>query len=189
MEPFLGEIKLFGGNYAPVNWDFCAGQQLSIADNPDLYAVIGTTYGGDGSVHFMLPDLRGRVALGTGQGPGLSTVQSGQVGGQESVELSVENLPSHTHVATLVNNQFDRLRLGKSNGVRSVPQDGDIPSASSNVNIYGPNDYNTAEGQYVNTFEGATIGNTGGSETFSIREPYLGLNYIICINGPIPQRK
>ena len=97
MEPFIGQIQLFGFGWAPVGWAVCNGQLLAISQNTALFSLLGTTYGGDGRTTFGLPDLRGRVPLGLGQGPGLSTYDLGQVGGEESVTLTTAQLPSHNH--------------------------------------------------------------------------------------------
>src|SRR3954470_13245240 len=96
-DPYIGEIRMFGGNFAPVGWAFCQGQLLSIAENDTLFNLIGTTYGGDGQSTFALPDLRGRLPLGVGQGQGLQNYQLGEFGGVESVTLTSSQLASHTH--------------------------------------------------------------------------------------------
>ena len=97
--PFLGEIKLFTGNFEPNGWGFCDGRLLSIAQNTALFALLGTTYGGDGVVTFALPDMRSRVPVGAGNGPGLTPRIQGEIGGQEGVQLTVNQLPSHGHTA------------------------------------------------------------------------------------------
>jgi microcystin-dependent protein len=96
-EPFIGEIRLFPYDFAPRGWAFCHGQLLSIAQNTTLFALLGTTYGGDGRSTFALPDLRGRVAVSSGEGPGLSAYELGGVGGVESVTLTEGEMPAHTH--------------------------------------------------------------------------------------------
>src|SRR5690606_18132066 len=100
MEEFIGVVKIFAGNFAPRGWAFCQGQIMSIAQNTALFSLLGTTYGGNGQTTFGLPDLRGRVAIGTGAGPGLTNIVGGQVGGLEKVTLTINELPAHTHVAT-----------------------------------------------------------------------------------------
>ncbi|MEN9798594.1 MAG: hypothetical protein RL653_2290, partial [Pseudomonadota bacterium] len=97
MDPFLGEIKLFAGNFAPTGWAFCHGQLLPIAQNSALFSLLGTTYGGNGQTTFALPDLRGRIPVGFGQGPGLTNRNLGDMSGVESVTLQVSNLPQHAH--------------------------------------------------------------------------------------------
>ena len=96
-EPFLAEIKIIGFNFAPVGWAYCDGQILPIAQNQSLYSLLGTTYGGDGRTTFGLPDLRGRIPLHQGQGPGLSSRKLGSKGGGETVTLTTSQLASHSH--------------------------------------------------------------------------------------------
>jgi microcystin-dependent protein len=96
-EPFIGQIMLFGGNFAPVGWALCNGQLMSIAQNTALFPILGTTYGGNGTTTFALPDLRGRAAVGFGQGPGLSNYDLGQSTGSEMVTLTVAQIPAHSH--------------------------------------------------------------------------------------------
>src|SRR4051812_19628298 len=100
-EPFLAEIMIFAGNFAPRGWAFCNGQILSIAQNTALFSLLGTTYGGNGQTTFALPDLRGRVPIGVGQGPGLSSISLGEVGGTENVTLLTTQMPMHDHTATV----------------------------------------------------------------------------------------
>src|SRR5262245_42833413 len=97
MDSFIGSIILFAGNFAPRGWAFCQGQILSIAQNTALFSILGTTYGGNGQTTFALPDLRGRVPIGTGQGPGLSNIDLGEQSGSENVTLLASNMPPHTH--------------------------------------------------------------------------------------------
>src|SRR5215212_259973 len=98
MEGTIAEIRLFAGNFAPRNWAFCAGQILPIAQNTALFSLLGTTYGGNGQTTFALPDLRGRVAVGAGQGPGLSNISLGQVAGETTHTLISQEIPAHNHV-------------------------------------------------------------------------------------------
>src|SRR3954449_6617686 len=98
--PFIGQISLFGGNFAPRGWAFCNGQLLAVSQNTALFSILGTTYGGNGETTFALPDLRGRVPLHPGQGPGLSPYVLGENGGQENVTLNVTQLPAHTHAVS-----------------------------------------------------------------------------------------
>src|SRR5215470_8847079 len=100
--PFVGEIRMFGGNFAPAGWMFCEGQLLPIAENETLFNLIGTTYGGDGQNTFALPDLQGRVTLSVGQGPGLSNYVIGQQGGTETVTLTTPQLPQHQHFVNVI---------------------------------------------------------------------------------------
>ena len=99
MEPFIGQIEQFGGNFAPRQWAFCNGQLLEISSNTALFSILGTTYGGDGRSTFALPDLRGREAIGTGNGPGLNGKRLGEQGGLENITLNVNTMPFHSHQA------------------------------------------------------------------------------------------
>src|SRR5512132_2194680 len=103
-DPFIAEIRLFAGNFAPRGWATCDGQLLSIAQNTALFSLLGTTYGGNGQTNFALPDLRGRAAIHQGQGPGLSQYVLGEVGGLENVTLITTQIPAHTHTATVTIN-------------------------------------------------------------------------------------
>src|SRR5688572_5778483 len=100
-EPMIGEIRMWAGNFAPKNWALCNGQILAIASNTALFSILGTTYGGNGTTTFGLPDLRGRVPLGQGQGPGLTPRSLGEIGGEESVVILTSEMPAHTHTSTL----------------------------------------------------------------------------------------
>src|SRR6476620_7519707 len=128
-EPFIGEIRIFGFNFAPRGWAFCNGQILSIAQNTALFSLLGTTFGGNGQTTFALPDLRGRVPIHTGQGPGLSPVTLGMVPGTEMVTLLQSNMPAHRHpvqaVAGLGNNITPAGNLWASD-------------AAQQTTIYGP---------------------------------------------------
>ena len=120
-EPFIGEIRMFAGNFAPRGWAFCDGQLLDIASNNALFAILGTTYGGDGRTTFALPDLRGRVVIGPGTGPGLSSRRLGEKGGEERVVLNTLQIPSHTHTVNV------EAKLNASS------QDVDAQTAQGNV--------------------------------------------------------
>lgn len=101
MEGYIAQIILFAGTFAPRGWAFCQGQILSISQNTALFSLLGTTYGGNGQTTFALPDLRGRAPIGTGQGPGLSSISLGQMAGTENVTLLITQLPAHTHTVTV----------------------------------------------------------------------------------------
>lgn len=176
MEGYIAQIIMFAGNFAPQSWAFCQGQILSIAQNTALFALVGTTYGGNGQTTFALPDLRGRVPVGTGTGPGLSPIVLGQVAGTANTTLLVTNLPAHNHTATTT------VGVSSANASTEEP-DGSVLATQPN-NFYAP----------ANTVSGAmggvttTIGNTGGGQPFNNYPPYLGMNYVICINGIFPSR-
>ena len=166
-EPFLAEIVLFAGNFAPRGWAFCQGQILSIAQNTALFSLLGTTYGGNGQTTFALPDLRGRVPIGTGQGPGLSSFSLGQVGGAETHTLTVQELASHNHVVNASNG-----------GASATRPSGNFPAGGGSY----------ASASDGTTMNAAMIGNAGGSQPFDLHTPYLALNYIIAVQGIFPSR-
>lgn len=170
-EPFIGQIILFAGNFAPRGWAFCHGQLLSIASNTALFSILGTTYGGDGRTTFALPDLRGRVPVSEGSGPGLSDWRLGQTGGSEQITLSAANLPAHTHTVT--------TRMDASPGTTSTPATGMVPAESSEDN-YGPG---TTPIDTVHT--SSSVGS--GTPVNNI-QPTLALNYIIALQGIFPSR-
>ena len=169
-DPFLGEIRLFPYTFAPRGWAFCNGQVLPISQNTALFALIGTIYGGDGRTTFALPDLRGRVAVSSGQGPGLSSYDVGQLGGAESVGLTENEMPAHNHQMSV---------NGPSSG-----------SDRPNNRFLGRVSQGTA---YAGTTNGRTlnpdaIGNAGGSQPHENRPPHLALNYCIALQGIFPSR-
>jgi microcystin-dependent protein len=168
MDRFVGTIVIFCGNYAPLNWEFCHGQLLSISNYNTLYALIGTTYGGDGQNTFALPDLRGRVPVGVGQGPGLQNIFIGQSGGTETVILTANNLPAHNH----------SIRIGVNTTVGDEISPTNV--LASNINSYAE-DANT-------TLGGVTVANAGNSQPLSIRNPSQVVNYIIATAGIFPSQ-
>ena len=178
MEGYMAEIRGFGGNFAPRNWAFCNGQLLAISGNSALFSLLGTTYGGDGRTTFGLPDLRGRIPMhvgGTiGQGPGLSSVRLGQRGGIEEITLTQLNLPSHTHSA--------QIHVKSGDGTKRQATD-NILSGDATTSIYS----NEAPDGILNS-SSVSIGNSGGSQPVYLRNPYLGINMIICMFGIYPSR-
>lgn len=164
---YVGEIRPCGFNFAPYGWAFCDGSLLSIAEFEVLYNLIGTTYGGDGVNTFQLPDLRGRVPIGTGQGLGLSEYVIGQIGGVETVTLSVNQIPSHSHTPA-----------GSSAHASSYSPSGHV-SAVSARDVYAtvPPDVKMAP-----------LANTGGSQPHENRQPYLTTNFVISLFGVFPSR-
>jgi microcystin-dependent protein len=171
-EPFIGEIVMFGGNFAPRSWAFCDGQLLSIAQNTALFSSLGTTYGGDGRTTFGLPDLRGRVPIGPRNGPGLSSYALGQRGGAETVTLTANQMPSHNHAAAAAG------PAGNSNdAIGNIwADDAGVSSAT----------YSSAAA--AGTMRGDAIGNAGGNQAHENRQPYLAVNFIICLQGIFPSR-
>lgn len=178
MEGTIGEIRVFAGNFAPQSWAFCAGTSLAISGNEALYTLIGTTYGGDGVQTFNLPDLRSRIPVGTGQGPGLPQVNLGQVGGTETVTMSTGQMPTHNHIASgtiTIPTLAGADTLGSPTGSILAGLAGAYSSATSDTNLK------------VQT-SAVTLNLTGSGTPFNIIQPYLSTNYIICVQGIFPSR-
>jgi len=171
MDPFIGEIKLVPYNFAPRGWAFCQGQLLSIAQNTALFSLLGTMYGGNGQTTFALPDLQGRCIVGTGQGAGLSPYVQGQAAGTESVTLLSTEIPAHNH-GVLVSGVNATL----------TPAIGNHAAIATGTlgNVYGTTP--------VGTMPAQTITATGGNQPHPNRQPYLGLNYVIALEGIFPAR-
>jgi microcystin-dependent protein len=195
MEPFIALITMFGGNFSPRGWSFCQGQILSIAQNTALFSLLGTTYGGNGQTTFGLPDLRGRVPVGTGQGPGLSVINMGEMSGSPTTTLLITNMPAHNHLAdasNLVVTPSASTAAATTNIPGStlvpakLPTIGGGPSAT-NINGYALKD-NTATLASGTVSGSINVGIAGGSQPFSIMQPYLGMNYIIAVEGIFPAR-
>lgn len=189
-EPFIGQIVMFGGNFAPRAWAFCDGQLLAISSNSALFSILGTTYGGDGRTTFALPDLRGRVAIGPRQGPGLSDYRLGQRGGIEDVVLNQTQMPAHIHPASATATSTATMMAEGQTGTVSTPA-GNMLAAGSN--IFRPNarqdDVNMDPAMVsVNTDVQVTVGNAGNSLPHENRQPYLAVNYIIALFGIFPSR-
>lgn len=175
MDPFIGMIVMFGGNFAPRGWAFCDGQLLAISQNTALFSILGTTYGGDGRTTFGLPDLRSRVPMHMGTGPGLTNRRLGEKSGIEAVTLAQANLPSHSHSVNA------NLALG---GVAAgTTLNGNFLADTVSVPIAA-----TAAG--TGNLDGleVTLGNTGGNQSFSIVQPFQVVNFIIALQGTFPSR-
>lgn len=174
MDAYIGEIRMFAGNYAPENWAFCDGQLLSIAQYSALFAVLGNAYGGDGHSTFALPDLRNQTPMHWGQGPGLTPREQGQSIGSSDVALSTEQMPSHNHLAMAVDAQ----------GTSAEPADAcwaEFVARRQTQNLYGD------DGQLTQMSPQA-LDVTGGSLTHNNRQPCLGMNFIISLYGEFPSR-
>lgn len=180
MEGVIGFTTMFAGNFAPKSWAFCAGQTINIASNTALFSILGTQYGGNGTTTFQLPDLRSRTLVGTGTGPGLSTYNNGQVGGTESVTLTLGNMPAHVHPITA------QLNISATDNPATLTNPiGNIYGAEPNSNFVYGSDGNV---QMAKINASITMTNTGADTPFEILRPYLGLNYIICQYGVFPAR-
>lgn len=161
--PYVGEIRIFAGNFAPVNWMFCEGQVLAISSYDTLFNLIGTTYGGNGTSTFALPDLRGRLPIHVG--PGFA---QGQNGGSETVTLAVNQIPSHTHT------------------VFASPSGNSATLPGNNFLAQGPDIYE--QNQSGNTTMAATLSQAGGSQPHNNFQPYLCLSFIISLFGVYPSQ-
>ena len=167
---YIGEIKMFAGNFAPNGWAFCDGQLLPIAQNTALFSLLGTTYGGNGTTTFALPDLRGRVAMHAGNGPGLSPRALGQQSGVENTTLTISNLPPHSHTVALNANSD----LGTSN----IPTD-NFPANTSTLD----KEYATTA---TTTMGSTTTSSMGSGVSFSNMQPYIVVRFIIALQGIYP---
>ena len=183
-EPFIGEIRFFGGNFAPRGWALCDGQLLAISQNSALFSILGTTYGGDGRTTFALPDMRGRGPLHPGNGSGLSSFRLGQRGGRETVTLNQNQLPSHTHSgsSSLLVSVEDANTIvpqaGNALAVQKIPLQNDAGSAG----------FTTTAPTIPIAGGSVSLNNTGGSQAFDIRSPYETVNCIIALQGLFPSR-
>lgn len=191
--PFLGSLLTVGFNFAPRGYATCSGQILSIAQNTALFSLLGTTYGGNGQTTFALPDLRGRVPVGQGQGPGLSNYSLGQVSGTENTTLITTQMPAHAHTSPAVSVNAVNVKASEQapqagaflgRGVDTAPSPDSIPE------IYVPS--SAASGQPLIPLGGVNVagatGIAGGSQPFSILQPYLCLNQVIALEGIFPSR-
>jgi microcystin-dependent protein len=191
MEGTIGEIRMFAGTFAPRNWAFCAGQLMSISQNTALFSILGTTYGGNGQTTFALPDLRSRVPVGTGQGPGLSNITLGEVSGTETVTLLTTQMPAHTHTAQATVTGTSAQKCLDDTGLGDTPG-GQFPAISTAGSKIYTNATQTPDATMgaspITATATVTIGIAGNSQPVPIRNPYLGMNYIICLFGIFPSR-
>ena len=188
--PFLGMIILVPYNFAPRGWGFCNGQILPIAQNTALFSLIGTQFGGNGQTTFALPNLQSRVVIGAGQGPGLSNYDLGQVGGNENVTLTQNELPTHTHVVTL-NGLGATANVKNAAGNQQSPV-GNVPAIEEAAGVTAT--YSNAAPDAAMAAGAISVGGTasasptGGSTPFDIVQPYLTLHYCIALEGIFPSR-
>jgi microcystin-dependent protein len=181
MDPFVGEIKMVGFNFAPRGYAFCNANLLSIQQNAALFSLLGTTFGGNGTTNFQLPDYRGRSPVGMGNGPGLSQIVQGQLGGGENVTLNLNQIPNHAHSVAIPAN--------------STTSDGAAPAAASVLGTATPasrddptpNIY-LSTGVSDVTLKPFNTAAVGSNLPFAIRNPYLGTNFIIALSGVFPSR-
>lgn len=168
-EPFVGEIRMFAGNFAPRGWAFCDGQLLAVSQNDALFSLLGTIYGGDGRTTFGLPDLRGRLPIHAGTGPGLSPRRLGAKGGAEKVTLTVNQMPSHSH----------RLKGSTALAGEETPQDN--VTGQAETLLYG------REAPLAN-MASDSITSVGGSRSHTNLMPFLCIHFIIALVGIYPSR-
>lgn len=164
-QPYVGEIRMFAGNFAPAGWMFCEGQLLPISENETLFQLIGTTYGGDGESTFALPDLRGRIPLHFGNGFTLA-----ETGGVETVTLTISQIPAHAHP----------MLVSTGPGTVNTPN-GNVPAASPSLLMY-------AQDVTDNNFNPSAVGATGGSQPHNNFQPYLCVDFIISLFGIFPSQ-
>lgn len=170
-EPFVGEIRMFAGNFAPRGWAFCDGQLLAVSQNDALFSLYGTIYGGDGRTTFGLPDMRGRIPLHQGQGPGLSSRRIGSRGGSENETLTTNQLPSHSHTLN-ANARQDNM---------TNPQGNVLCDPNPEGRLY---DQVTQDASAATT----SVGNTGGTRSHTNLMPTLCVNFIAALFGIYPSR-
>ncbi|QXH57265.1 phage tail protein [Pseudomonas maumuensis] len=193
-EPYIGQILLFAGNFAPRGWMFCQGQLLSIAQNSALFSILGTTYGGNGQTTFALPDLRGRAPVQQGQGPGLPSVVLGEAAGTPTTTLTslnmasqAVNIPAQTVSVAIPAAEGDAdLPAPSTTGVLAKPKDSSGSGVS--IDIYASTASNTTLKPFNLTIPATTGATVPGNQPFSNQSPYLGINFIIAIEGIFPSR-
>ncbi len=196
MDGYYAEIRMFSGNFAPRNWALCQGQKMSIDENRELFALIGTIYGGDGYVYFQLPDFRGRTPYGSGKGPKLPDNQLGEKKGWEKINIPLDCFPLHTHEITITPPEFSGKAIQKCykgfGSGNTNPENRYPGPAPSTAPVYydtesadmGPlNVELTKSGDYS-----LELAKSGKDETLSLMQPSLVVNFIICIDGYWPTR-
>lgn len=180
MEGVIGYVTMFAGNFAPKSWAMCNGQTINIASNTALFSILGTTYGGNGTTTFQLPNTQSRTVVGAGTGPGLSTYNLGQAGGTTAVTLTTQQMPAHTHPISVT-----------AHNPSMMSSDADIATANGSTYARDPGNmpYDSNPSANGGTFQATlTMNNQGASYPVGIQRPMLGLNYIICQYGVFPAR-
>jgi microcystin-dependent protein len=168
--PFIGEIRMFSGTFAPRGWAFCDGQLLQVTDNEPLFSLLGTIYGGNGRTTFGLPDLRGRLPIHTGSGPGLTPRIQGTNGGAEDVTVNAQQLPAHNHTAQ-----------GTSAGADTNMPGGRLPALAESEHYADP-------GSLLQMNNQAVMNTTGGGQSHNNVMPFSCINFIIALTGLFPSR-
>lgn len=190
-DAFLGEVRIFAGSFAPRGWAFCDGTLLPVSQNQALYSLLGTAYGGDGRTTFALPNLKGRAIIGSGTGAGLRPYFIGQFGGVEINELNINQLPTHNHDVTIINTGTVSIPVNTLLGSADERSPGAGVLANTGADRF------TANKTVGATYSGSPIAvagiaavtlNTGSGTAVENRQPYLVLNYIICMDGIYPVR-
>jgi microcystin-dependent protein len=171
-EPFIGEIRMFGGNFAPSGWAFCNGQLLPISENDALFNLIGTTYGGDGQDTFGLPDLQGRIPIHAGTGPSGNTYQLGEKAGVETVTLTTNQIPIHSHGPAQASSS-DGTQSSPTNGVWAKSSLGAYSSGSATVSM---------------NVQALSLSVAGGSQPHDNMMPFLAISFIISLFGVFPSQ-
>jgi len=173
--PYIAEIKMFGGNFAPRNYALCNGQIMAISQNTALFSLLGTTYGGNGTTTFALPNMQGRAPVHQGNGAGIDPVVLGEMAGEPSVTLTTGNLPAHTH-------PLSGATIANSNP-------GETPASNTLFTNSAPNQlYATALGTGGLNLAPQTITTAGGSQPHNNLQPYLAVTFIIALQGVFPAR-
>ncbi len=184
-DPFVGEVMLVGFNFCPRGWAPADGQLLPISSNSALFSLYGTNFGGDGRTTFALPDLRGRAPLNQGSGPGLTPVKIGEKGGAETVTLSVNQMPSHNHSASATSTLH-----GTSQTANQTSAAGGVLASAAALGgtpvYHAPPADTTLDAGSVTT--AVTVDNNGGSQPVHVRNPFLGMQYCVALQGVYPSR-
>jgi len=173
VEPFVGEIMMFGGNFCPRGWANLDGQLLPVSQNQALFSLLGTTYGGDGRTTFGLPDLRGRVPLHVGRGPGLADRRQGSKGGEENHTLNISEMPAHQH----------SLNASKGNANQQSPTGNLLANQNRKSRIYAP-----SAADSLTPMHETAIGSTGGNRAHNTMQPFLSIRFCIALQGVYPSR-
>ena len=183
-DQFIGEIRIFAGTFAPKGWAFCDGQILSISQNTALFSILGVAYGGNGQSTFALPNMNGRVPIGCGNGPGLTSRVEGEIGGQETVTLLTSEIPTHSHVVTA-----GTVGVPSYTGVGNSDTPENSYPASSSKSYTTTETANASTKGTMNT-AGSTVqlSTTGGGQPHNNLQPYLAVRYIIALQGIYPPR-